>query len=378
MKNIFISCGEPSGDLYAVDFASALLKLDNNLKIWGMYGPKTEKILNNKAVWSYEELKLMGFLEVLPAIPRILRLRRNIIEEVLKNNSDCAVLIDCPDFNLLLASGLRKAGFKNKIISLIPPTVWAWRSGRVKNLKRDFDLCLPLFKFEHEFLIAHNAKSLWAAHPLVGSIKNFQAAFKPDNLLKKFGDNNKLIALMPGSRRYDIKFHLDTLIKTAKILKADNYLPVFSIAPGLSPNLAEELRTRVREAEFEYWDGEGRELMSIAQAVAGVSGTVAVEAMLLKKFMAVIYNLNKFTYFILKRLVKAKYISTPNYMTERQIFPELLCGDANPERIINELYNYLNNKDIKLDIDNCLERAKFNMGDINAAEFWAQCVMNLI
>ena len=375
--NIFISCGEPSGDLYAADFAKELIKINNNLNIWGMYGPKTEKILKLRPHWSYEALKLMGFLEVLPAIPRIVKLRHNIIQEILLREPDAVVLIDCPDFNLFLASGLRKAGFKNKIISLIPPTVWAWREGRVKNLKRDFDLCLPLFKFEHEFLIAHNVNSLWAAHPLVASISDFTANFNAEKILNKF-NNNKIIALMPGSRRYDIKFHLDTLINTAKILKHDNYLPVFSIAPGLSPNLANELRERVSANKFEYWDGEGRELMAAAQAVAGVSGTVAVEAMLLKRFMTVIYNLNKFTYFMLKRLVKAKYISTPNYMTSQQIFPELLCGAAKPERIVHELYNYLNNKNIKDNIDGLLERAQLSMGDKNAAEFWAQCVLNLI
>ena len=375
--NIFISCGEPSGDLYAADFAKELIKINNNLNIWGMYGPKTEKILKLRPHWSYEALKLMGFLEVLPAIPRIVKLRHNIIQEILLKNPDAVVLIDCPDFNLFLASGLRKAGFKNKIISLIPLTVWAWREGRVKNLKRDFDLCLPLFKFEHEFLIERNINSLWAAHPLVARIRDFTANFNAETILNKF-NNNKIIALMPGSRRYDIKFHLDTLINTAKILRHDDYLPVFSIAPGLSPNLANELRERVSANKFEYWDGEGRELMAIAQAAAGVSGTVAVEAMLLQRFMTVIYNLNKFTYFMLKRLVKAKYISTPNYMTSQQIFPELLCDAAKPEFIVQELYNYLNNKNIKDNIDSLLERAKLGMGDANAAEFWAQCVLNLI
>lgn len=392
--NIFVSCGEPSGDMYAAYLVSEFFKIIKNInnikniKIWGMFGPKAEAALNlnfknlnlkieNLPHWSYEELKLMGFLEVLPAIPRILKLKKAIVKAIIKINPDAVVLIDSPDFHLMLASSLRKAGYKNKIISLIPPTVWAWRAGRVKNLKRDFDLCLPLFKFEHEFLINRGVKSLWAAHPLVWNLKDFKA---PENLLKNFKNFNtsKLIAIMPGSRCYDLKFHLETLIKTAEIFRADKYLPIFSIAPGLSPNLAEELRDKIKLNNFEFWDGEGRELMAAACAVAGVSGTVAVEAMLLKKFMTVIYNMNNFSYFILKRLVSAKYISTPNYMADKQVFPELLCKDANPERITREIYNYLNNKDLKRDIDNRLEKARLNMGDVNAAEFWAQCIFNEI
>ena len=342
MKKIFVSCGEVSGDIYAGDFIREVLKIDPSIKISGMLGPNGEKA-GGVVKWSYEELKLMGILEIIPALPKIFKLKRDITNEILSSKPDAVVLIDSPDFHLMLAKSLRKKNYSGKIICLITPTVWAWRAGRVKNLKRDFDLCLPLFYFEHKFLIEHGVNSKWKAHPLVNDLEGIKIS---EEFSTRFG-NEKIIALMPGSRRYDINFHLEILIGAAKLLREKNYLPVFSIAPGLSKDLANELRNRVKESNFEFWDGEGRELMLASQAVAGVSGTVAVEAMLLNRFMVVVYNMKKINYAILKRLVHVKNISVPNLLTEHEVYPELLCEKATPEKIVSELENYLSNPERK-------------------------------
>ena len=372
MKKIFVSCGEVSGDLYAGDFIREVLKLDPSTKISGMLGPEGQRA-GGVAQWSYEELKLMGILEIVPALPKIFALKNSITDEIMKSKPDAVVLIDSPDFHLMLAKSLRRKNFAGKIICLIPPTVWAWRAGRVKNLRRDFDLCLPLFYFEHKFLIEHGVNSKWKAHPLVHDLEGVKVS---DTFRKRFGDE-RLIALMPGSRRYDIDFHLDILLDAAKLLRSKNFLPVFSIAPGLSQSLADELRGRVKVSGFEFWEGEGRELMLASEAVAGVSGTVAVEAMLLGRFMVVIYNMKKINYAILKKLVHVKKISVPNLLTGREVYPELLCQDATPERIIYELENYLSDGSRHEDIDTALREGKALMGDCNAAEFWADSVLAL-
>ena len=378
MKKIFVSCGEVSGDIYAGDFIKEILKINPEIEITGMLGSNGIKA-GGIAKWSYEELKLMGILEIIPALPKIFKLKRDITNEILKSKPDAVVLIDSPDFHLMLAKSLRKKNYSGKIICLITPTVWAWRAGRVKNLRCDFDLCLPLFYFEHKFLLEHGVNSKWKAHPLVHDLKNVKIS---EEFSKRFG-NEKIIALMPGSRRYDINFHLEILIGAAKLLKEKNFLPavglrpVFSIAPGLIENLADELRNRVKESGFEFWEGSGRELMKASQAVAGVSGTVAVEAMLLNKFMVVIYNMKKFNYMILKRLVRVKNISVPNLLIGREIYPELLCKNATPERIVSELENYLSNPERKDLIDSSLCEGVRLMGDCNAAEFWAQSVLEL-
>lgn len=373
MKNIFVSCGEVSGDIYAGAFIREFLKINEGVKVWGMLGPEGEKA-GGLAKWSYEELKLMGIVEVIPALPRILRLKGAITREVMKSGAEAAVLIDCPDFHLMLAHSLRKAGYAGKIVSLIPPTVWAWRACRVKNLKRDYDLCLPLFSFEHKFLAERGVNSLWKAHPLVHELEDVRVS---DEFTNRFR-NEKVIALMPGSRRYDIDYHLDILLETAGILRNKGYMPVFSSAPGLTEGVAEVLKERVSASGFELWEGEGRELMLGAVAVAGVSGTVAVEAMLLGRYMVVIYNMKKLTYAILKRLVHVKNISIPNMLTSRQVYPELICEAANAGNITHELSRYLDDEDNKRAIDEALREARDLMGSDNASEFWAECVSSLM
>ncbi len=399
--NLFISCGEVSGDLYAADFISEVLRQEPQLRgnVWGMMGPKAEAACGEWGDWphwSYEELKIMGIAEVIPALPRLLRLRRSMVQAVLERGADAVVLVDCPDYHLALAALLRRAGYRGRVVSLIPPTVWAWRSGRVKNLKRDFDLCLPLFSFEHRYLLEHGARSLWAAHPLVWGLMDCRA---PDELKRRF-EGQKLIAIMPGSRRYDIRYHLDTLLGTARLLKEVGYLPVFSVAPGLSSGLAEALRVRVSASGFDFWEGEGRELMSASSAVAGVSGTVAVEAMLLQRFMVVIYNLNRVTYALLRAMVRVRHISIPNILAEtallaegrplagkgaspqapgvKPLFPELLCAAATPENIVEELRRYLESPEEKAEKDRRLELARGAMGDDCAPAFWARHVLEEI
>ena len=376
--SLFVSCGEVSGDLYAAELVRALLRRRPALRgrIWGMMGPRTEEACGEFAPdlprWSYEELKLMGITEVLPAIPRLLRLRRTMVRAILERSPEAVVVVDSPDFHLGLVSRLRRAGYGGKTVCLATPTVWAWRSGRVRALRRDFDLCLPLFSFEHRYLAERGVNSRWAVHPLVEGLKGCRA---PEALRRRTG-GARVIALMPGSRRYDIRYHLERLMGAARILRDDGRLPIFSIAPGLSSALAAELRERLEG--FETWDGEGRELMEAAEAVAGVSGTVAVEAMLLRRYMVVIYNGNAVSWTIARALVRIPYISIPNYLAGppgTPLYPELLRGDAQPERIVQELYRYTDDPTVRSEADRRMEEARAAMGAGDAAGFWAEAIL---
>jgi lipid-A-disaccharide synthase len=375
--SIFVSCGEVSGDLYAADLIRELLnpelhrELSEELsgKIWGMLGPRGAEA-GGETVWSYEELKLMGFMEVLPAIPRILRLRGRIIDEILRRKPAAVVVIDSPDFHISLAKALRRAGYGGAAVFLVTPTVWAWRSGRTKWLRDVFDLCLPLFSFEHDFLAERGVRSRWAAHPLVETLADYEP---PPELAARYR-GGRVVALMAGSRRYDIENHLAQLIGAAGLLRSEKLLPVFSVAPGLSEPLKRELLERTAEFGFESWDGEGRGLMAVSEAVAGVSGTVAVEAMLLRRFMVVIYNVRGLAWLITRTLVRTPYISIPNCLTGGPpLFPELL-NEARPERIVEELHAYLDDPSRKARTDRRMETAKNAMGSTRAAAFWARAI----
>jgi lipid-A-disaccharide synthase len=378
--SIFVSCGEVSGDLYAADLIQELSTArfsDKAGEIWGMLGPKSAEA-GGTPVWSYEELKLMGFMEVLPAVPRILRLRNRIANEILRRQPAAVVVVDSPDFHISLAKKLRRSGYRGTVVFLVTPTVWAWRGGRTKWLRDVFDLCLPLFSFEHEFLVERGVRSRWAAHPLVEALSGYEP---PPELAGRYR-GERVIALMAGSRRYDIKNHLAQLIEAAKLLRSERpgpgskaLLPVFSVAPGLSEPLRREVLERAAEFGFESWDGEGRGLMAVSEAVAGVSGTVAVEAMLLRRFMVVIYNVRGLAWLITRALVRTPYISIPNCLTGAPLFPELL-NEPRPERIVQELHAYLDDPVKRAGTDRGMETAKNAMGSTRAAAFWARAIID--
>ncbi|GHS87525.1 lipid-A-disaccharide synthase [Synergistales bacterium] len=368
--SVFVSCGEVSGDIYAADLITELLRARPHFEgeIWGMMGPLGERA-GGTAVWSYEELKIMGFVEALPALPRVMRLRRAMIKEILQKLPDAVVVIDSPDFHILLARSLRSAGYKGLVVFLVTPTVWAWREGRVKWLRKIFDLCLPLFSFEHDFLSERGVRSRWVSHPLVDAFTDYKP---PDELAARYR-GERVVALMPGSRNYGVKNHTDQLISAAKLLidEDSGLLPVFSISSGLSVSLKRELTTRL--SGFETWDGEGRDLMAVSEAVAGVSGTVSVEAMLLKRFMVVIYNVKGLSLLIARALIRTPFISIPNRLTDAPIFPELM--NKSPERVVEELHAYLDDDAIRAEKNARMDMAKRAMGPGGAAKFWIKEIL---
>ncbi|MDR1620952.1 MAG: lipid-A-disaccharide synthase, partial [Synergistaceae bacterium] len=194
----------------------------------------------------------------------------------------------------------------------------------------------------------------------------------PDELTRRYR-GGRVVALMAGSRRYDVKYHLAQLMETAKILRSEGLVPVFSVAPGLSEPLRRELKERIEG--FERWEGEGRGLMAASEASAGVSGTVAVEAMLLRRFMVVIYNGKGLSWLIARALVRIPYISIPNYLTDAPVYPELLKNEARPDRIVRELHAYLDDPAKKRETDRRLEAARNAMGTARAAVFWTRAIM---
>ena len=378
--NIFVSCGEPSGDVYAGELISSI-KDFTDADVWGMLGPHGVNA-GGEPVWGYESLHLMGIVEVIPAIPRILRLQKYIVSEIMARKPDCVVVIDSPDFHLPFVTKLRKNGFTGKIIYLVTPSVWAWRSSRTKSLRNCCDLCFPLFSFEHEWFTNNQVNSMWTAHPLVKIFRNYSP---PPEFVRRYeGKNGRIIAFMPGSRHYDIHWHIDELIKSAHEIKKCDYYPIFSIAPGLYGKLREELCLRLKSEQIEYCEEEGRALLSIALASVGVSGTISIESMLLKRFMVVVYNGNFISWLVWKTLIHAPCVSIPNILTcgigknDNMVYPELIGKNMNSERIVNELRYYLENADKQRDTEELLSMAVSKMGNEDAGKFWAEQTLKLV
>jgi len=360
-RGIFFSCGEVSGDGYAAAVLDALRRRGFAGSLFGMGGPLAAGA-GAEIVSDSRALHLMGVTDVLPAIPRLLRLKKNLVDLILSRRPGAVLLIDSPDFHLPLAASLRGSGWRGPIVYAAPPTVWAWRPWRVKNLRRDMDLCLPLFQFEHEYLLRAGVNSAWKGHPLVDEF----SAPLPEEA------DPKRIALLPGSRRSEVFRLLPPLVECASLLKDRGYRPVFSIAPGMP----EDLRNRLRNVLMghETWEGPGRDLLASSAAAAGASGTVAVEAMMLGRFMAVLYRGGFLSWLAWKTLVKTPRISIPNLLAGEELYPELIQGRATGRNAFSALLGFLEDERAAEHIRVGLLSARSAMGLPGAADFWAECL----
>jgi lipid-A-disaccharide synthase len=239
-----------------------------------------------------------------------------------------------------------------------------------------------LFSFEHEWLLNNGVKSAWVAHPLLKVFKGYSP--HPDFTKRFEKKKGRIIAFMPGSRQYDIRWHIDELIKAALEIRKYDYYPIFSVAPGLYGKLRKDLFLRIESEDIEHCEEEGRELLSVAEAAVGVSGTISVESMLLKRFMVVVYNGNLVSWLVWKTLIHNPCISIPNVLTcgignnDKMVYPELIGKRMSSDVIVKELRSYLENEDKKREVEELLSGAIAKMGSEDAGKFWAEQILKMV
>jgi len=358
---IFVNSGELSGDLYAASLVRSLRSKGYEGRLFGMGGARSAAS-GLEVVRDSSELHLMGVGEVVHAIPRLIRLRNDLADLVVRSGTGVVVLIDSPDFHLPLASALRSRGWVGRAVCLVTPTVWAWRSGRTRALARDFDLCLPLFGFEHEFLLSRGIRSAWRGHPLVDGFPG-----------RPTPPSGRIVALLPGSRRSEVKRLLPRLLECAALLSARGLSPVFSIAPGLPCDLVQWMRGELRGMEM--FEGEGRELLASCVAAAGASGTAAVEAMMLDRFMVVTYSAGMVSRLAWSLLARTGRVSLPNILSGVDIYPELISLGATGSTVFEEIVRYLDDPSRRASVHVGLAAARGMMGEPGASDFWAESVL---
>ncbi|ACZ19517.1 lipid-A-disaccharide synthase [Thermanaerovibrio acidaminovorans DSM 6589] len=310
--SVFVSCGEASGDRYLGDLAFRLSR--RGFRLWGMGGPRCREA-GVETRWDMGELQVMGFTEALGALGRLIRLRDRIALEVARANPSCVVLTDSPDFHLPLARRIRREGYRGPMVSLVPPAVWAWRSGRVRHLRELFDLCLPLFPFEHRFLQDHRCRSAFVGHPLLDRIS--QAELDP---------SCRTVAFMPGSRGGEVRRHLPPFARAAELLKGEGYRPVFSVASSLGEDVARWMGDLLGPLGVEVSREDGVSLLARSVGAVMASGTVSLEAMLVGRPGVVAYRTSWLSMALARLLVRSPHCALPNILLGRELYPELLQG----------------------------------------------------
>lgn len=339
---IAVVAGEVSGDALGAGLIKALRERYPQASFEGVAG-QGMRAQGCAPLADIEALSLFGITEILREIPRLLRLRRNLVKHFSANRPDVFVGIDAPAFNTGLERRLRQKGITT--VHYVCPTAWAWRQGRVRGLRRAVDLMLAIFPFEEVFFAAHRVPVRFVGHPLADALPLHPDAAAARRALG-LQDSRRWLGLLPGSRGSEVQRLGPVFIASAARL-AQRLPDLGFVAPMASPRLgqmfAAQLAEQAPELKVQLVDGRAREVMSAADAVLVASGTATLEAMLLQTPMVVVYAISPLTHRLVTglRLVHGEFASMPNLLAGRALVPEFLQHQARPEFIAPWLYRLL-------------------------------------
>ena len=328
-----IVVGEHSGDTLGAGLMTALIKRFPNAKFVGIGGPKM-LALGFESLFDMEELSVMGIFEVLGRLKRLFHVKDSLVEYFTTHKPDVFIGIDAPDFNLRLELSLKQQGIKT--VHYVSPSVWAWRPKRIFKIAKATNLVLSLLPFEKAFYDQHKVPCQFVGHSLADDIPMESDAFQARADLG-LPQDKKIIALMPGSRGGELSRLVAPFLHSANQLLAQDSELVF-IAPMVSDKRAKqfsELKAQIApNIHVEIMIGKTQQAMAASDCLLTASGTVTLEAALIKRPMVICYKFNFVTYLLAKWLVKLQWFSLPNLLANQSLVPELLQDEVVPENIV--------------------------------------------
>ena len=389
--------GEASGDLHGARLLAELRRLVPGLRAFGLGGAEL-RAAGLDAVADSSEVAVVGVVEVLKVLPRVRQVFAALLAEADRRRPRAAVLIDFPDFNLRLAGRLARRGIP--VVYYISPQVWAWRRGRVRTIARRVDEMLVLFPFEVEFYRRAGVRAVHVGHPLVDEVPRLPGAWDREPAP---GEPYRL-ALLPGSRRSEVEALLPAMLAAAARVAAEVPVAVTLIrAPGIPEELlakhVEGFRRR-RGGGAGDRGGEGSEARgsggggvempvrvesadrfgAIADSHLALcaSGTATLEVGLLGTPMVVLYRLARWSYLLARMLVRLPNFAMVNLVLGREVVPELLQGEAEPERIAAEALRLLGDREARARVRAGLAELRPRLGEGGASERAARQVAEVL
>lgn len=328
---IFVSAGEASGDLHGARLVQALFRQAPGIQISCLGGKRLQEAGATVLV-DNRDVAVVGGIEVARHLKSIVR-AWNILEcHLLKQRPELAIFIDFPDFNLLLARKARKLGCK--IFYYISPQVWAWRSGRIRTLRRLVDRMAVILPFEPDFYARHGMRVHFVGHPLLDALEAVPNRSEACRRYRPTG-NKFLVGLLPGSRGGEVRMLLPILLRAAAKIEAA--LPGVSFVLPVAPTLsADELNRQVRAfsaVPMRLVEGDTWGVIRACDLVLTASGTVTLETAILGTPMVIIYRISKLSEPLARLLVRTPFIGLPNLIAGRAISPELIQDAANPRTL---------------------------------------------
>ncbi|MDF3029384.1 MAG: lipid-A-disaccharide synthase [Fluviicola sp.] len=367
-KKLYIISGEASGDLHGSNVMKELYaeQPDLDIRFWG--GDKMQAVGGTMAK-HIRELAFMGFVEVLMNLPTILRNIRFCKEDILKFQPDALLLIDYPGFNMRIAEWAKKNNIK--VYYYISPTVWAWKENRVHKIKRDVYKLYCILPFEEAFYQKYHYDVEYVGHPLLDEIEQYREL--PKQELKISAGNKPIIAMLPGSRKQELRTKLPVMLPLVDLFPQYHF--VIAGAPNMDIAIYKEL---IGDKQVDVVYGQTYPLLQQSEAAVVTSGTATLETGLFEIPQVVCYIGNAISYQIAKRLVNVKYISLVNLILDKEAVTELIQNDCTTERLAKELSLVIEGGNKRTQVLEDYSRLKAMLGKGGASRKVAQSVLKTI
>ncbi|MDP2322256.1 MAG: lipid-A-disaccharide synthase [Acidobacteriota bacterium] len=369
-----LSCGEPSGDLYAGALVAALRRREPDLEVFGLGGERF-KAAGGELVADFHGLSVTGLTEALAVLPRSFRTLRLLTEAARTRRPDALVVIDYPDFNFRLMRAIKRLGVP--VIYYISPQLWAWRAGRMKTMKQFVDLVLPIFPFEEALYRDAGMDVRFVGHPLVDLVAPVQSR---EQLLRRLNlDAAKpVMALLPGSRPNELERLAPVMAAAAPQIAAQ--LPDVQFLVARAPNLPDRLFESfgIPGVTLRIVEGRTDDVLQAADTVVTASGTATVQTALHGKPMVVLYKLSPLTYRLGKSLARVDMYAMVNLIAGRRIVQELIQDDCTAEAVTVEAVRITTDTGYREQMIVQLAEVCRRLGGPGASERAAEAVLDVV
>ncbi|MBW2595253.1 MAG: lipid-A-disaccharide synthase [Deltaproteobacteria bacterium] len=337
-KEVMIVAGEASGDLHGFNLVKAMHRIDPRIRFYGIGGEKLREA-GVEIVANSSEMAVVGLTEVLSKLGFILKVRRKLKKFLQEKRPDLLILIDYPDFNLPLAKEARKNGVK--VFYYISPQVWAWRKGRIHTIAKLVDRMAVILPFEAPIYERVKLDVSFVGHPLLDAVKR---KYTREEALQKFDlrDGITTVGILPGSRDSEVMKLLPEMLKAAEILedRQPSVQFVLPLADTLNYDFVADIVSQY-SANVKIVKDDVYDVIGLSDIAMVASGTATLETALLGTPMVIVYKISTLSYLIGRAVVNVDNIGLVNIIAGKTVVPELIQGDANPEKMADEVYNIL-------------------------------------
>ena len=340
MKKIFILTGESSGDKLASKVISELNKLNSNIEYLSVGGENLKK-LGIRSIYDIKEITYLGFTNVLLNIFKIKKKINETVKAIENFKPDILFTVDSPDFTLRVAERIKTKNPEIKTIHYVAPQVWVWREGRVRKIKKFIDHILLLFNFEKSYFEKENMSHEFVGHPLLDSTTD--SAIDINQIL---GKNKALISIFAGSRKSEIDVLTPILLNFIKLMnkKYNDFFFVFHATKEYSDLIQFHIKkNNLKNCEVINDSKIKDHILKKSVFAVSKSGTISLEISKAKIPSVILYKMGLINFFIIKMLVKTKFANIINIAAKKEIIPELLQSNCNPQKIFEVVSNYLDN-----------------------------------